>query len=70
MFIIFIVWCTIEATSNNGKMKEYCVNSKYLETETGDPVGMKDLFFENTILWKCKGVPYKATVLETHRKFT
>uniref|UniRef100_A0A1X7TKM9 Uncharacterized protein n=1 Tax=Amphimedon queenslandica TaxID=400682 RepID=A0A1X7TKM9_AMPQE len=27
---------------------------------------MSDLYFENTAIWKCRGKPYKITILETH----
>ncbi len=62
VIIVNTVWCTVETHTH----KEYCVNSKHLETEVGNPVGVKDLFFENKVIWKSKGLPYEVTILETH----
>ena len=62
MYHIFtIVWCTVELVNS-----EHLVSSKFLETESGELVGIRDLYFENTIIWVCKGRPYEATILETH----
>lgn len=64
--IIIIVWCTIELIKIDGRRKEYLVNSRFLETETGEKLCEKDLVFGKKLIWKSKGVPYEVTMMERH----
>ena len=48
--------------------KVHLVHSKFLETELGESVGVNDLFCENLVIWRCKGIPHEVTVLDTHSK--
>ena len=41
----FTVWCTVEITKSNGTKQENVVSSRFLETEYGEKVTSKDLFF-------------------------
>lgn len=63
----FTVWCTVEITKSNGTKQENVVSSRFLETEYGEKVTSKDLFFGNLLIWRAKGKPYQV-VLETHSK--
>lgn len=65
--IVLLVWCTIKLESPVGSNREYSVHSRFLQTETGEKVTEKDLFFGNSVIWMSKGKPYEVTVLETHR---
>ena len=58
----------MELIDANGR-KEYVVASRFLETELGEKVCEKDLYFLNKVIWKSKGIPYEATILEVHREF-
>ena len=58
----------MELENKDGTTKEDLVCSKYLETENGEPVTLKDLFFESKVIWIHKNVPYEAVILETHSK--
>ena len=58
----------MEVKGDDGDKKEHCVSSKHLETEIGDSVTDKDLYFENTVIWKHAGKPYEATILDVHSK--
>ena len=60
-----IVWCTVEVQTNRGT-KEYVASSKVLQTESGEPVNESDLTFGNTVIWRCRGTPYDAIVLDIH----
>ena len=63
-----IVWCTIELIRSDGRRKEYPVNSRYLETETGEKLCQQDLYFGSKVIWKAKGKPFSVTIMETHIK--
>ena len=63
------MWCTVQLTKNDGTTKEYGVRSSYLETENGEKVTLKDLFYGSNVIWKARGRPYSVVVMETHRKY-
>ena len=70
IFILFFtVWCTVQLTKNDGTTNEYDVRSSYLETENGEKVTLKDLFYGSNVIWKARGRPYAVVVMETHRKY-
>lgn len=64
LFLFIVVWCTVQIAEG----KEYSVKSDYLETELGDPVSDKDLFFGNSVIWKEKGKPYEVKITAVSRK--
>ena len=46
--------------------KDYHVKSNYLETELGEKVTERDLFYG---IWKCKGACYEVSICGTHSKY-
>ena len=62
------MWCTVELVKSDGKKIEYTVNSKYLETESGQPVSEEHLHINSKVVWKSKGKPFEVTILDTHSK--
>ena len=53
----------------SGGKDEYCVHSRFLETESGDKASKRDLFSGNILIWKAKGKPFEVEILETHSMF-
>lgn len=49
--------------------KDYQVKSNYLETELGEKVTERDLFYGNHLIWKCKGACYEVSICGTHSKY-
>ena len=58
---MYIVWCILELKNSS---KKYKVSSKRLETEEGDPVTERDLYYDNKVIWVCQGQPYEATIFD------
>ena len=45
------------------------MKSSYLETEWGEKVSDRDLFYGNHLIWKCEGACYEVSTCGTHSKY-